>query len=251
MNDFFSIQLKDIIIALTLLSRLSIPHNIITSFDRQALATWAFPIIGVIVSSITIIVATLAMTLGLLPGLTAGLVLATQIIITGALHEDGLADTADGFWGGHSVKQRLEIMSDSTLGTYGILVLIITIGLRWLSLTIILQYSIWSIMAIAVISRAVLPALMAWLPAAKATGLSATIGAPPSMSAILALLLGSAISAVILGITLIPILLTLTLTVICIALIAQNKINGQTGDVLGATQQMSETICLILLASML
>ena len=250
-NRFFFVQLNDIVISLTLLSRLPIPYGLNTRFDRQAQATWAFPIAGLIISSIAMIIASLALALGLMPAFTAGLVLATQMILTGALHEDGLADTVDGFWGGNSVEQRLKIMSDSTLGTYGMLALIVTIGLRWLSLTVILQHSIWPIVAVAVMSRAGLPTLMTWLPTAKATGLSANIGAPPLISAILAGLLGLTISAVVLGTSIIPILLTLSLTMTGVALTARNKIQGQTGDVLGATQQVSETSCLIVLASIL
>jgi adenosylcobinamide-GDP ribazoletransferase len=64
----------------------------------------------------------------------AGLAIAAGIALTGALHEDGLADTADGLGGGHARERALEIMRDSTIGTYGAAALVFSIGLRWAAL---------------------------------------------------------------------------------------------------------------------
>ncbi len=72
--------------------------------------------------------------LGLGSGIVAAMVLAAQAMITGAMHEDGLADTADGLWGGWDKARRLEIMKDSHIGTYGVMALILTVLVRWSAL---------------------------------------------------------------------------------------------------------------------
>ncbi len=56
-------------------------------------------------------------------------------MMTGAMHEDGLADTVDGFWGGWTVQRRLEIMKDSHIGSYGVIALVLSLGLRWMALS--------------------------------------------------------------------------------------------------------------------
>jgi adenosylcobinamide-GDP ribazoletransferase len=71
------------------------------------------------------------------PVLAAGLAIAAGMALTGALHEDGLADTADGLGGGRSRERALEIMRDSSIGTYGAAALIISIGLRWAALAML------------------------------------------------------------------------------------------------------------------
>jgi adenosylcobinamide-GDP ribazoletransferase len=88
-----------------------------------------FPIVGILVGLASAIV--WLMTGGIWgPVIAAILAVATSIIITGALHEDGLADTADGFGGGWTVEKRLAIMKDSRIGAYGALALGFSVALR-------------------------------------------------------------------------------------------------------------------------
>ena len=63
-------------------------------------------------------------------GVAAVLALAAGLLVTGAFHEDGLADTADGLGGGHQGQRRLEIMKDSRIGTYGVCALVVALGLK-------------------------------------------------------------------------------------------------------------------------
>ena len=70
---------------------------------------------------------------------------AAQALATGALHEDGLADSVDGFWGGATRERRLEIMKDSRIGSYGALALILSVLIRWTALSALLaEGSAWS-----------------------------------------------------------------------------------------------------------
>ncbi|MGY2934738.1 hypothetical protein ACVWZ6_004340 [Bradyrhizobium sp. GM6.1] len=85
-----------------------------------ARATWALPVAGLLVGLAGALVYKVASLLGLSPNLAALLALAATALVTGALHEDGLADTADGLGGGRTRERKLEIMRDSRIGTYGV-----------------------------------------------------------------------------------------------------------------------------------
>ena len=154
----FGNSLWDIVAAGTLLTRLPLPQAPDEAFERQAENAWAFPIVGLVVGMATCIVGAIGFWLGLNAAIIAGLMLATSMIMTGGMHEDGLADCADGFWGGFDPVRRLEIMKDSQIGTYGVLAIVIVTGLRWMALSaaISLGFAL-SVIAAAVLSRGVLP----------------------------------------------------------------------------------------------
>jgi hypothetical protein len=117
---------RDISRALGLLSRLPVRPD----GQRGAQSVWAFPIVGLIVALIVGSGAALGLAMGLAPALAAGLALFLQIMITGAMHEDGLADTFDGLWGGWEAERRLEIMKDSRIGAYGVIALNLSLVMR-------------------------------------------------------------------------------------------------------------------------
>ena len=73
----------------------------------------------------------IAVWLGLPPTLAALVALAAAILVTGSLHEDGVADIADGFGGGNTRERKLEIMKDSRNGTFGVVALVMTLLARW------------------------------------------------------------------------------------------------------------------------
>ena len=140
-----------------------------------ARASWALPVAGLLVGLLGAAVYSIAIGLGLTSGPAAMLALATTILVTGALHEDGLADTADGLGGGRTRERKLEIMRDSRIGTYGACALIISLALRWSALAAI-AYP-WSVAAALPVAhaaaRAGVPAFMWLVPPARSDGLSA------------------------------------------------------------------------------
>ena len=95
-----------------------------------AKAAWAFPIAGIVVGLIGAVVYLFGLPNGLPPWPAAALSVAATMVITGCLHEDGLADTADGFGGGRTRELKLEIMRDSRIGAYGVCALVLSILLR-------------------------------------------------------------------------------------------------------------------------
>ena len=233
----------DIATGLALLTRLPVR----AAFDRTAQAAWAWPIAGIVVGGLATLSGWLGLAIGLAPAVVAGIVLAVQIIVTGAIHEDGFADCADGFWGGFAPPRRLEIMRDSHLGTYGAIALILGIALRWTALTALLSQPGFAvaILSAAMLSRAVMLGNATALPHARRDGLSVKTGHPPVAAAIL----GAALALpTVLFVGIWP-LLAAVLAGCAAAMIARAKIGGQTGDVLGATQQLAEIAVLLSLAS--
>ena len=198
-------------------------------------------------------VAAIALRLDLRPELAAGVALAAQIALSGGLHEDGLADTADGFWGGSAPARRLEIMKDSRIGSYGVIALVLSLGLRWQALSLLFAsgHVAAPLVAAAVLSRGTMAVLMSALPNARGEGLSASVGRPSQGTALLAVGVALALSLAAVGWAILGPLLWLALATIGLAGLARAKIGGQTGDVLGASQQIGEVAVLIALASAL
>ena len=193
--------------------------------------------------------------------ISAILTLAALVMITGALHEDGLADSADAFGarGGH--EQMLEIMKDSRIGTYGVLALIGSLALRGIALTIIVSVAGgWNAFLLLLAVGAVSRAAMVWhwnaLPPARHTGVAASVGAPDETARNRALATGGALFLLLVAFSagLIPAVLALVVIAAAAAqwtAIVRARLNGHTGDTIGATQQFAETAGLTAIALLL
>ena len=245
-----TIRATDITAALALLTRLPLPG---ADHARGAHAAWAYPLAGLAVGAIAAMSGILATALGLPPGIAAGLILTASILTTGAMHEDGLADSADGLWGGWDPARRLEIMKDSQIGTYGVLALILSLGLRWVALATLIGTGqfVGAILAAAILSRAPMTALMHFVPRARTDGLSHSVGQPSLYSAEIAAALALLLGLLCIGLTIISVAIGICIATLVIAKVAKAKIGGQTGDILGATQQVTEITALAILATSL
>lgn len=247
------IYLADITAAIGLLTRLPVKVDSELATERGASSAWAYPLVGILVAFLTTLAAAILLGFGISAPIAAALALVVQVIITGAMHEDGLSDTADGLWGGWTKERRLEIMKDSRIGAYGVIALVLSLLVRWLALSTIIAHIgfFWPLIAIAALSRANMVVLMGALPHARDGGLSKSVGRPDINTVII----GGFIALLILLICVsrhAPLMLLLTaLAALACAAIARRKINGQTGDILGATQQVTEITLLVALASIL
>jgi adenosylcobinamide-GDP ribazoletransferase len=219
-----------------------------------ARASWTFPVIGALVGAFGALVYWLAYALGLPALVGASLAVAGTLLITGALHEDGLADTADGFGGGQTRERKLDIMRDSGIGTYGAAALILSLMLRAGAIASLADPALVALALIAAHAgaRATLPVFMRRVPRARQDGLSAEAGVPPQQSSAIAVSIGLGVLLICLGfgasfITLILLALALGL----MAWLTVNQIGGQTGDVLGAVEQVSEILILLVAAARL
>ena len=246
-TDVIQKALSDIVNAAGLLSRLPVPWRRFQHVETGSDAAWAYPIAGALIGLVAAMIGGLA---GSMPiNVQAAIIVTTLIIATGAMHEDGLADSVDGLWGGWDRQRRLEIMKDSRIGAYGVLALILSVLIRWSALAALLSAGmpLYALIGIAALSRVPMVALMTWLPNARNDGLSAQVGAPPATALWLALAVGLIVGVATLGLTTIALMICMGITCLIWALIAKQKIGGQTGDILGATQQISEITILLTL----
>jgi adenosylcobinamide-GDP ribazoletransferase len=241
----------DLKVAVSFSTRLPLNSGSATAGPDLARALWALPIAGAGVGLFGAAVYWLAARLGLPPLPAATLSVAATMVATGCLHEDGLADVADGFGGGATRERKLEIMRDSRIGTYGVCALALALLLRASALASLLEPTrvAYALLAAHMGARAILPAFMWFVPPARREGLSADTGRPAAASVIIA----SALGAVAVGVGLGPApgLTAVVLVLLAAALVARlslRQIEGQTGDVLGALEQVAEILILLVAA---
>jgi len=195
-----------------------------------------------------------------LPPLAGGLLaLAAMALLTGALHEDGLADLADGLGGGRTRDRALEIMRDSRVGSFGALALVLVVGLRAAALAAVPApaAAVAALVIAAAVSRALLP-LIAWtMEPARKDGLAASQGSPPGRRVVLALASAGGLTAAAVATAGLPWTVPVLAAVAgalgagAVALLALRRLKGYTGDVLGAAQQVAEAAILLSLAGLM
>jgi adenosylcobinamide-GDP ribazoletransferase len=249
---FWSSRADEVVLAMTLLTR--IPMRPARSGDSAALAkaVWAYPLVGALVGGIGALLFTMARALNMPPDVAAWLTLAAMVLTTGCFHEDGLADFWDGIGGGHTIDRKLEIMRDSRIGSYGAAALILSFGVR-ASLIASLDeagYAAVGCILAGLLGRVGIAGIVATLPPARVDGLAATAGTPPIESTLGAMVIGL-IATLSFGI--VPGISMLVATALTAALcyrLMMKQIKGYTGDGLGATEQKTEIAVLVaLLAS--
>ena len=248
---------RDLAACLRFFSRLPLPRLSVEASphappDLSRLARMV-PIAGAILGAIGALALSLADGLGLPPFLCAGLAVAALVILSGALHEDGLADVVDGFGGGATRERKLEIMRDSRIGAYGAAALALSLLLRVAALSGLLEHGLGAAAAGLVLagaaSRAFALLPLALLPPARAEGLGAgagRLGIGGALAAgVTALIVACALGLSVLGLgrAILSLALALAAALAMIAL-ARRQIGGQTGDVAGAAQQLAEIACL-------
>ncbi|MBT5798937.1 MAG: adenosylcobinamide-GDP ribazoletransferase [Alphaproteobacteria bacterium] len=248
--------------AFMLLTRL--PAGTLTSYiPKLAAARWAFPIVGCVIGAIIAASYIMASQL-MLPSFAAAiLALIVGLLCTGAIHEDGLADCADGFGGGHHRNRKLEIMKDSAIGSYGTLALIMVMGLRILTLSSLPSKTeiIAPIVICAVISRFSMVGYLCLLPAAKSDGLGNQASGKNISSLFWTALISFIVIFMLIFIMafivsfemgaagLFYLIIALLLGASVWGIIAKHQIGGQTGDVCGAGQILCETAGWVILAT--
>jgi len=244
--DINTFNVRNILRAVSLTTRLPIDLGSLYSKESKTDATWAYPLVGLILSIPINVLGYVLLKLSVDSGIISALVIICLIFLTGAMHEDGLADTSDGFWGGWNKDTRLEIMKDSRIGTYGVIALIFSILLRWYCFKIIIDQNLLFVAATVscVLSRSLMTFYMWATPNAKDNGLSFNAGRPEDISVIVACLMGVIITILLVGLSSVLLLLLSFSIVWLLRILSLEKINGRTGDTIGAVQQISDIIIL-------
>ncbi|KAJ55193.1 hypothetical protein ACMU_15670 [Actibacterium mucosum KCTC 23349] len=224
--------------ALMLLTRLPV-KPVGGETPSMADSRWAFPLAGAVVGAISALVFWLAGVLGLGPFAVALLAIGAGVLATGGLHEDGLADLADGLGGGATKDRKLEIMRDSRIGSYGVLALILSLGL--ITAGIVEAAPVfWAFIAIGVASRAAMAAALILLPPVRDDGLGHAASGGRADGTIMVIGAMAALALLPLGWSAIVVAGGVILGAGVVARLAMKQLGGQTGDVLGATQKAAE-----------
>ena len=260
MNDLLSHPfVEDLMACLRFYSRLNLPAApggaAMADFGK---ALRALPVAGAIIGGAGGAALFCARAVGLPPLPTAVCAIAALVAVTGALHEDGLADVADGFGGGATREKKLEIMRDSRLGSYGAIALALALMLRVTSLAALtergLGLAISALICAGAVSRTagLLPLLLS--APARRDGAGAAMPRPAGDATRLALILAGAASAPLLfaGVPVSQVLcadIAAALAAFVVTRLAERQIGGYTGDVLGATQQAAEIAVLLALSA--
>jgi adenosylcobinamide-GDP ribazoletransferase len=238
----------DLKTGLAFLTRLPLVRSAQATGDEVVRASWTFPIIGAGVGAFGALIYWLMHALGLHAFVCGVVAVAATLLITGCLHEDGLADTADGFGASGTPERKLEIMRDSQIGTYGAAALILSLMLRAGAIASLADPALAAAALIAAHAgaRAAMPVFMRRVPRARQGGLSAEAGMPPQRSSVVAVLIGFVVLWLCLGLS--ATLIAFALLAAALGLMAWlsiRQIGGQTGDVLGALEQISEILILL------
>jgi adenosylcobinamide-GDP ribazoletransferase len=229
------------LIAVQFLTRLPVPRVLQNSEAELGKTSAFFPLVGVIVGGGAALLFTLVQRLLPVPAsVLCAIVFAA--FITNGFHEDGLADTFDGFGGGWTKDRVLEIMRDSRIGTYGTLALIFLILGKLNLLSSLPQGQIWRWMIVAhTAARWTILPLCAWLPYARAEGQGKLVARQVGT---LEIILGTVTLLVVLLLlpwqaALVAFLATALVTFLS-ALYFRARLQGITGDCLGAANQLTE-----------
>src|SRR3984893_18376664 len=249
MNDW----LGDLITAVACLTRLPMPHPMGPMPANFVRAQVMFRLVGAAIGGVVGIVCLGMRMMGVPDLAAAALALGASAILTGGLHEDGLADVADGFGGGRGPAAKLEIRRDSLLGTYGALILMVSFATRLSALAALPDAMVvQGLIAAHALARGVLPAMPMSVAYARKDGLAANAGSPHPATvamagafalviALLALPWFDALGAALMAVA----------AAIGMAWLAQRHIGGQAGEVRGGAEQVAETAILVTLAAQL
>ncbi|MCC6982779.1 MAG: adenosylcobinamide-GDP ribazoletransferase [Bauldia sp.] len=242
--------------ALSFLTRLPGGPEGIRQPPTLAEAAWAFPLAGVVVGLLGGLALILAYLLGLPPLLAATVGVLVAVLVTGAMHEDGLADTIDGFGGGETAVDKLAVMRDGRIGAFGALAMIFSIGIRIGALAWAIPQSRIGALALLIAAEATSRAAMVrvWhdLPPARTDGLSYNAGRPAERLSALALAIAGILCALAIFFPVVTFWSAVAAfagslaAALVFAQICRAEIGGQTGDALGAAQQIALAAFLLL-----
>jgi cobalamin 5'-phosphate synthase/cobalamin synthase len=237
-----------VLIATAFLTR--VPVRVVAGAGDVGRAARWFPLIGGLLGGATALIAwTMIEVIDVPAALTATLVVGLGAWATGAIHLDGLADTADGFGGGRDREEVLRIMRDPLIGSYGATALVFVVGVKVTAIAALLDRgaALPFVVAAPAISRWTISALAAWLPYASTEG-GLGRAVTNELDAI-GLVVATAVTALIaigaLRVDALIVWAVAALTAVWIARTARRRIGGVTGDVFGASVELTETSVLL------
>lgn len=243
------VRLRGLAAAIQFLTR--IPIRLRREPDVAASVPW-FPVVGALIGA-----ATGGAAAGLWhvvsPVVAAAVAITFGMLVTGAFHEDGLADVADAFAGGTTVERRLEILKDSRHGTYGVAALCATVVVRIVALGSIPGplHMFTAMVAAHAVGRGAAVGLMGTAPAVSNRGLGADYGQVTTAArATFGLVIGLGLATAAVGWYAAPLAGVAALSIVAARWLSMRKIGGISGDVLGTCEQVAECLSLVVLSGL-
>jgi adenosylcobinamide-GDP ribazoletransferase len=247
----------EVLVSLRFLTRIPVPF--ISTIDPPSLAR-SMRFFGVAGAMIGVLNGVVLVALNLLhvPVMIAAIITCGfGLVLTGALHEDGLADSADGLFGGRDQERRLLIMKDSRIGTYGASALMVALLLRmsaYMTMMVLPGYIVIMLLATTgAFSRAMVVDMMWATKSARSEGLSASAGRPSRNSALFVILTSGIFALYACAFISADVgILAVAAASLLTALIRRTSIRligGQTGDICGAVQVVAELGMLVAIAA--
>ena len=242
-------RIREFLLAIQFFTRLPVHVDDKTGSKPLSSSAWSFSLVGCFIGLIGGVVANFASGL---PFFAAGLLaVGAMCALSGGLHEDGLADSADGLWGGTNPEQRLAIMHDSRVGVFGLIAVVTVICLKATAISHLLKNdggidAALVIITAAAISRGFLPMAMNVFPLASEKGRAAEAGVPENKGIIVGAIISIIIGLLLVGFsTSINGLIGGIIVAGGLGYIALKRLGGYNGDILGAQQQILETAILL------
>ncbi len=243
------VRLTGLLAAIQFLTR--IPIRLRREPDVAASVPW-FPVVGALIGA-AVGGAAAGLWYLVSPVVAASVAVVLGVLITGAFHEDGLADVADAFAGGTTIERRLEILKDSRHGSYGVAALCGSVVIRIVALGSFPGPAAMFLAAVAAhaVGRGAAVGLMGVAPLATHQGLGADYGqAATRRTAIVGVILGLALAAVAVGWRAAPLAAVVVATIVTIRWLSLRKIGGISGDVLGTCEQVAECLGFVVLSGL-
>lgn len=235
--------MRPLLIALTFLTRLPLPLRGEVAGPDIGRSLAFYPLVGLLIGALLAAGGWLLMEVS--APLAAALLLALWVLLTGGLHLDGLADSADAWAGGLGDPERtLAIMKDPACGPSGVTMLVLVLLLKWVALTTLLEYGAWEVLLVApLLGRAAIALLFLTTPYVRPGGLGSALAEWLPRRALGALL--AALGLVLVLFSPWPALLGALVMLALLRWLMLSRIGGTTGDTAGATVELVELAALL------
>lgn len=239
--------IRPFLIALQFLTRIPVRLRATPNEIEVGRSLLFYPVVGVLIGGLLVAADAVLSNIPMLP--RAALVLAAWVLITGALHLDGLADSADAWIGGHGDRERtLAIMKDPCSGPVGVTALVLVLLLKFAALASLPDPARAPALLLAAIgARTLVPLLFLTTPYARPSGLGATLAAhvPRRAAAIIVAITAVALITAF-GMAAVWALISALATFAVLRRLMHQRLGGATGDTAGALVELAE--CTVLIA---
>lgn len=241
-------MIRSLGLAVTFLTRIPVPLRFVPQPQDWGWSVVFFPVVGFGIGML--LLGLCALFAGAAPALLAVILVLAWALITGGLHLDGLADSADAWIGGYGARERtLEILKDSRSGPIAIMAITLLLLTKFAALHVLLEHRYWQAVLMApVLGRAAIVLVLITTPYVRATGIGVAHAEYLPRSASIGLLLAVAgVNVALLGGDGVMVLMAAGLCLLGLRRMLMTRLGGTTGDTLGAACELTEAVALLCL----